>query len=73
MTRCVAAKFDTATAKRRTLPLKTGVIQVSAPSSCSPVIPTATRKIAITVPQTLKKPGRIAVAPRKAAAYAGRR
>jgi len=53
--------------------LKTGVTHDSIPFNCSPVMPMATRKIAISVPQTLKKPGRIAVAPRNAAAYAGRR
>src|SRR5262245_30199051 len=63
---------DTITATNSAAPLHTSAIQLSTPASENPVIVKARKKIATSVPTTLNRPGRIAVAPRNTADSAWR-
>ena len=62
-----------ADARRRAAPLKGSGIQIGAPASCSPFTPAARTMTATIVPQTLNRPPRNWVEPRKAELKAGSR
>ena len=65
--------WEMVTARMSAAPLKTLVTQSGMPSIERPVMPVARKYTATIVPQGLKRPGWIVVAPRNAAAKAGSR
>src|SRR5713101_7613573 len=67
------ANLAATTAASSATPLKTSCTHPVSPSSASPVIPVKSRYEAMMVPQTLKRPFLMAVAPRNAPAKAGSR
>ena len=69
--RCMIREVEMARIKAA--PKKMFVIQMSAPANCRPWIPVPSKRIATSVPHTLKRPGLICVVPRKAAESAGSR